>query len=465
MTINKIAIFQKILFCELFPFAQKQMAIKLNPHFIHLSSSFIYSFETKQKYRVHKNDFTRIRKLPFEELVLCMLKLLRHTIQKELNSFLKEIQGSTGSAIKKISSSAFVQSRKKLKPDMFFDLNNLIATDYYIDNDEKVKLYKGLRILSIDGSSLNLPVTEELKNSYGVFNNQSKTNDVIIARVSVLYDVLNELILDGKLCPFSTGEVPLSRSHCKYASKGDLIIMDRAYPSFESAYLMQQQGIDFLFRCKHSFSNQVKSFYESGKREYIMELKPKENQSFTDLSYDATSVITVRMLRIELPSGETEILMTSLLDTEKHPYKDFKELYFKRWKVETFYNRFKNIIGVECFSGTSNQFIQQEFNCALYVSNMQTILTEDAQMEADKKYQHRKYEYKINSSLSLGFIRERLVKILSKQSESQVLLKEMEELFTIHVIPIRPGRNNIRNPGKYRRRSKPKQFKNRRIVL
>ena len=98
-------------------------------------------------------------------------------------------------------------------------------------------------------------------------------------------------------------------------------------------------------------------------------------------------------------------------------------------------------------------------------SNMQTILMEDAQMEADKKYENRKYHYKINSSLSLGFIRERLVKIFSKQSESKTQLKELEELFIINVIPIRPGRTNAREVDKYRQRTKPKQFKNRRAIL
>lgn len=441
------------------------MAIKPNSHFIKLSSNFIYSVETKRRYRIKAKDFIRNRKLPFEELVLCMLKLLRHNIQTEVNTFFKELQGAAKSTVKKITSSAFVQSRKKIKPDLFFDLNNLIASDYYIDNDEKVKLYKGHRVLSVDGSSINLPLTEELINIYGTFNNQKQTDDVIVARVSVLYDVLNELVLDGKLVPFSEGEVPLSRNHLKYAVNGDLIIMDRAYPSFDLAYRMQEKGVEFLFRCKQTFSNQVKAFYESGKREEVIEIKSKQHKSFIDLPYKPESTMNVRMLRIKLSSGEIEILMTSLLDVKKYPHKEFEQLYFKRWKVETFYNRFKNIIGVENFSGTSNQFIQQEFNCALYMSNIQTILMEDAQLEADKKYENRKYQYKINNSLSLSFIRERLVLLFSKKQESQTLLKELEQLFIINVVPIRPGRTNKREPDKYRQRTKPKQFKNRRSVI
>jgi len=429
--------------------------------FVNSTNNFIRSKITKEKYRINEKDFTRNRKLPFENVVLFMLRLLRKTIQIELNNFLKELSSST----KAITSSAFVQSRKKLKPDLFYDLNRVIVNEFYSDNDENVKLFKGLRLLSVDGSTIQLPVTDELKESYGIYKNQSKSDDVILARVSVLYDLLNDIVLDGKLCNFQKGEVPLSREHFLLAQKGDLIIMDRAYPSFLSMDYLQKNDIHFLFRCKQNFSNEIKSFYESGKKDEIIQLTPSGHKSFKDLPYKKDHKITVRLLRIKLSSGEIEILMSSLLDKSKFGHQEFKALYFTRWKVETFYNRFKNIVGADNFSGTSNQFIQQEFNCALYMSNMQTILTNDSQNEITEKYEKRKYEYKVNSTLSLSFIRERLIKIYSQKKETEKLLEELKELFIKNVVPIRNGRKNKRDVDKFRQRSKPKQFKNRKPFL
>lgn len=437
------------------------MGSKSTQEFVNSSNNFICSKITKEKYRINEKDFTRNRKLPFENVVLFMLRLLRKTIQIELNNFLKELSSST----KAITSSAFVQSRKKLKPDLFYDLNRVIVNEFYSDNDENVKLFKGLRLLSVDGSTVQLPVTDELKESYGTYSNQKKTDDVILARVSVLYDLLNDIVLDGKLCSFKIGEVPLSREHFLLAQKGDLIIMDRAYPSFLSMDYLKKNGIHFLFRCKQNFSNEVKSFYESGKKDEIVQLTPSGHRSFKDLPYNKEHKITVRLLRIKLASGEIEILMSSLLDKSEFGHQEFKDLYFIRWKVETFYNRFKNIVGVDNFSGTSNQFIQQEFNCALYVSNMQTILTDDAQQEITEKYEGRKYEYKVNSTLSLGFIRERLIKIYSQKKDAKKLLNELKELFVKNVVPIRNDRKNKRDVDKYRNRAKPKQFKNRKPFL
>lgn len=441
------------------------MAKKIAIYYIYLSKRFIQSLKTKQKYRVNEKDFTRNRKLTFELMALCMIKLLKQNIQVELNRHMSQLHNPTSKQPLSITSSAFVQSRKKIKPDMFYELSTLIAEEFYQDNDENVRLYKGHRLLSIDGSTINLPVNNKTKHIYGTFNNQHQTNDVVIARTSILYDLLNEIVLDGKLCHFNTGEVSLSREHLKLAKENDIIIMDRAYPSFESVYEMQKRKIHFIFRCKTNFSNSVNKFYESKKKEAIIEINPKQNGSFQNLPYNKNTTIKIRMIRIELPSGEAEILMTSLLDTEKYRYNDFKKLYFKRWGIETFYNRFKNIISVENFSGTSDQFIQQEFNCALYMGNMQSVLTKEAQEEANKKYENRKYEYKINSSLSLCFIRSRLVELFTSKKDCEEIMQELKKLFVSNVIPIRPNRTFPREPDKHRQRTKPKQFNNRRVIL
>lgn len=394
--------------------------------------------------------------MTFDRVILCMLRLLRLSLQRELYQFFAAL----GECALKVTPSAFIQNRKKIKADLFYDLNHHIVNEFFTDNAENVKLFKGLRVLSIDGSTIHLPFSKQLAQHYGTY----KSDDLILGRVSVMYDVLNDILIDGLLRPSSEGEVSVGKEHLKFAGKGDLIIMDRLYPSFNWIYLLQQQQVEFLFRCKEGFSNEVKAFVASGKEDAFIQIKPGQSQSFKNLPYDKNHTITVRMLRIRLDSGELEILMTSL-DQIKFPYSDFKELYFKRWTVETFYDRFKNIISVECFSGKSHQFIQQEFNCALCMSNFQTLLTQSANKEAAKKYQKRKYEYKVNQSVGLGIIRERFLQIFSNKGNLNQQLKEIKQLFIENVIPIRPGRKNKRKPHKYHNRIKPKQFTNRRIVI
>lgn len=437
---------------------------KLPKLFIKFTRKFLYATSTKQKYRVSENDFTRDRKLPFHAVGLCMIKLLRQNIQVELNSYFYDNR-ELCSKPKTATSSAFVQARKKIKPQMFEDLNDLITTEFYHENDENIILYKGYRLMGIDGSSAGVPVNIQTKEHYGLVNNQLKTNDVVQGRVSILYDLLNEFVVEGKLYPYKMSEIPISREHFKAAGPGDIIIMDRGYPSFQSIYEMKERGIEFLFRCKKQFSNKVFEFSNSDRVDEIIEIQPGQKRSLFGLPFTKEDTIKVRMIKVKLSTGEDEILMTSLMDKKEFPQKEFKELYAKRWGIETFYNRFKNIIGVENFSGTSHQFIQQEFHCAIYMSNLQTILTKDAQKTANQLYKGRTYEYKINASLSLSFIRKRILELFLSEKDEDEILVALKELFVKNVIPIRPGRNFNRDHDKYRHRQKPKQSNNRRTTL
>ena len=65
------------------------MARKETNVFVSVSKHFIDALSTKEKYRLSKTDFIRNRKLPFEQLVLCMLKLLRKSLQAEIYSFFR----------------------------------------------------------------------------------------------------------------------------------------------------------------------------------------------------------------------------------------------------------------------------------------------------------------------------------------------------------------------------------------
>lgn len=136
-----------------------------------------------------------------------MISLIKKSLQIELHSFLREISKSHTS----ISNSAFNQARMKIKPELFKHFISFLNKEFYSENDERVKLWKGYRLLGCDGSTLTLPITKELKKKYSHYVN-GHTTDVLIARTSILYDLENEMVLDGKLAPFSEGERQLAIS-------------------------------------------------------------------------------------------------------------------------------------------------------------------------------------------------------------------------------------------------------------
>jgi hypothetical protein len=362
------------------------------------------------------------------------------------------------------SKSAFVQCRKKIKPDVFKYLSDSLIEEFYTDNDDSIKLWHGFRLLAVDGSILTLPDTRELEAVYGRTKNQSDTG-VVQARVSVLYDVLNKFAIDGILSTLSIGEGALALNHLAFTKPGDLIIYDRGYPSFDLIYNHFQQNIDFLIRVKTDFSNVIHQFYQSGLATDIVKIYPGKNTKLSDKSYTKDTFKKVRLVRVELSSGEAEILITSLFEEGQYPHSLFKKLYFLRWGIETFYDELKNKIKVEHFSGYSQHSILQDFYAALFVSNVQSLIVGEINDELANEPKQNKYQYKVNSNLSYVFLKNRIITLFFSDKEMDLIVSELKMLFKKHLVPIRPNRKYERKTNKYRKRGNPKLLKNRKEDL
>lgn len=425
----------------------------------------IFSDEIILEYRMNKTDFSRRRKQPFGGMLLFMVNFLKKSLVIEIDSFVNFLNSKSNLiSVKKFTKSAFVQKRMKINPSVFKYLSQVIIENTYIESNTTIKRFYGFRILSVDGSKLTLPNTEELKNEFGESKNQTNTG-VVQARISVLYDVLNLLVLDSEMDNLKICERTLALRHSIQWKKNDLIIYDRGYPSYDFKYEHIKAEIDYLIRVKTSHSKIVQCFVDSDEKSIVTEIYPQEKHSFIGKDYNKNSPLKVRLVRIDLPSGEVEVLMTSLLDSEKYPTKIFKELYFMRWGVETFYDELKNKLKVGCFTGYSKISILQDFFCAIFISNLQSIIVNDLQDELNLKNHKTKINYKINGNLSYGFLKNRVLELLIKEASLENIFKELQDLFIQNTIPIRPNRNNKRNVGKYRARIKPQVLKNQKDAI
>jgi hypothetical protein len=386
-----------------------------------------------------------------------MLNFLRKSLSLEIENFTSLFKFGSSS---KYAKSAFVQARKKVRPEVFDRLSQVLLNEFYNDNEPAIKLWNGFRLLAVDGTRITLPITSELKGIYGEAKNQSSTV-LVQARCSVIYDVLNKYVLDGVLEPIKRGERDLALNHLDHCKDSDLIIYDRGYPSYDFIYQHIKRDLGYLMRVKTSFSGLVKDFEKSRKKSVVVAIYPGKNAKLSDKDYNKNSPIKVRLVRIELGKGNVEILMTSLLDSNLYPTGQFKKLYFKRWGVETFYDELKNKLKVEHFSGYSNQSILQDFKAALFVSNVQTLIVSEIQDELKESNQSKKYDYKINTNISYGLLKNRVVELfLYETSDGTHIVEELKSLYISHLVPIRPNRKFERNPGKYRSRIKPKVTKN-----
>ena len=87
-----------------------------------------------------------------------------------------------------------------------------------------------------------------------------------------------------------------------------------------------------------------------------------------------TRPMKLRLIRVELDSGESEVLITSLINCEKYPSHLFAALYHDRWPVEEDYKVMKCQIELENFSGQSELSVYQDFHARIFLKNITSML-------------------------------------------------------------------------------------------
>lgn len=385
------------------------------------------------KYRVTDKDFTRERKIPFTTLVLMQINMLKESLQKEMVNFFQVIDENI-----KVTKSAFSQRRKKLLPEAFIDLNGVLTNSFYADGD--FKKWKGHRLIAIDGSTMNLPCSKEIESYFGGVENQIERISPA-AKISSCYDVLNEIILDGQIAPYRTGEYELAVTHLNILKKNDVVLYDRGYGATWLFWLLIQREIDFVIRLSRgSFPD----FWSSDCKSEIRTLSSCSRESFRQLKKMGMkfSEIKVRLVKVILDTGETEVVATSLYSKTKYPDKIFKNLYAMRWSVEQNFNHLKNHIEIENLSGKSVFAVKQDFFANILIENIRSFIATDAQTKVEEQKDGLEYKYKVNKNLSAGFLKDEIIRLLL--SEDPDYIEKIINLFTLEPVPIRPNRHSDR---------------------
>lgn len=368
---------------------------------------------------------------------------MRRSLQVELNHFGKIISASI------ISKQVFSAARKKILPNAFVELNKKLVHEFY--NDNEFKKFRGYRIIAFDGSTLQLPEGDSIKEKYGTCSN-SKEN-MNMARISNAYDPLNGITFNATMRSYITNERTMAFDQIleipSSDSAEDLYLFDRGYPSISLIFFLLLHKKNFVMRCSTAWLGLVNQVLKSGKRDVIIEINPKmlvgkQREDFKNRfpNICLKSVIKIRVLIIDLCAGEKEILITSLLDKEKFKYEIFKDLYHKRWGGEENYKFHKVRVEVENFSGKTTHAIEQDFHATVLAGNIQALLTEEAEAEEEKKYRGKyKYDYKINKNISIGILKDEVVKALfSPERNLEIFCEQMKKAMKKSTITIRPGR-------------------------
>lgn len=398
------------------------------------------------RHRVTPKTFTRKRVLTFDAVMLLILQKTVKSQQLHLNEFLDQ-WGNHGLA-DTVSAGAFTRARAKLRDQAYRELNQevLLPTVYRAENAARLRLWRGHRMLGVDSSLIRLPLTRKLSAVFGLVEcgNQKVKATVTYpqARISVLYDVLNQIGWDARLAPHQTAETELARQHLAQARKGDLLLGDRGYAGYFWFARMMSLGVEFVVRCSLGSFGAVQELFRRNEAGVSVEATLRANSDRRkELRQAGLPVeLRVRLVTVRLATGELEVLATSLLDEQRYPTEEFAMVYHWRWGIETYYGRLKGRLDLEHWSGKTEASIRQDFHATVFLSNLESVLCQTAQAELTQKTAHRSQPAQINRAVSLHAIKSKIIALLAGSLPVEKVLRHLQRLFHANPVSVRPDR-------------------------
>jgi len=413
------------------------------PHLVNNIDNLIDSPEFQSRHKESPKDFTRNCSLTFKTLISFFVNLNKGSYETELKQFFKT-KNNQDVAMPEVTKSAVTKARKKLKESAFIELNDELVRGY--EEEGGLQTWYGMRLLAVDGSTATVPDEGDVIKHFGAWN-VPDGDPCPKARVSQLFDVQNRITLDALIRPKSEGERELAAQHFLKLMPTDLVLLDRGYPAAWLFMLIVSLGAQFCARVKVSQWKIIEKFFNSGKMEKIISLPVSyvSKQKCDEIGLENTP-IKVRLLRIELPSGQTEILITSLLDKKIFSHALFAELYFERWAIEEDYKIMKCRIQIENFSGKTVRSVYQDFHAKVFSKNLMMIIVNSTHSDLKERTENRRYKYHINFTQALSGMKNHIVLLIWQPYEKICdTITKLQALFLRCIESIRPGRKYKRD--------------------
>ena len=394
--------------------------------------------------------FTRNRKMPLQDLLFTMINRKGLTLALELRNYMKTSHPGIS-----ISKPGYLKQRMKLNPNAFLELYKYHNRNFY--SEPGFSTFHGYVVLAADGSDINIPTTNETLQIYG---SASRKNTKPQAQIGLgcIYDVMNRMILESSCNKVKFDEMRVAEAQMEHIpetigrNQPFIMILDRGYPSTPAFIHMMDRGIKFVVRLK--------------KTDYKKEqMALKEDDSIVEIRLDKSRIrhyagtadgermkelekITLRMVKVYLENGKTELLATNLPVSE-FPTSEIAELYHMRWNIETAYETLKDRLQMENFTGTKPELLLQDIYSTIYVSNLAEDIIRDAERELDEKEQNRKHKMMINRTISIGILKNDLIYILLETDDNKKnqLFQQLYDDISQNLVPVRPERHYHRTKG------------------
>ena len=404
--------------------------------------------ENKKNYCVNPNsNFTRKSLLDFSTVMKTVLSFT----DKSLNNEIVDIFLPKGFIV---TASALIQQRSKIKTSAFYDLFTMFS-----QRTQPTSLFKGFRLIAVDGSDIQIPVNPEDKDSY--FEGTNGQAPYNLLHLNALYDICSHTYVDALVqkrrnCDERNALISMLKSG-RFVSN-TIIVADRGFESYNVMANLQELGLFYVIRVKDIHANGIASALNLPDKEFDIPIdlnitrkqsketkelfKDKRHYKFLPInakfdflptknkrSLPATFYnLKFRIVRFKISDNTYETIVTNL----DLPVKDIKQMYSMRWGIETSFRTLKYSVGLLYFHSKKAELILQEIFANLTIYNFTQLIASISIRKNGKKY-----KYQVNISVAVNICRNLFLDRISPQKCEAAIRK--------YILPIRTDRKFIRH--------------------
>lgn len=194
--------------------------------------------------------------------------------------------------------------------------------------------YRGLRLMSVDGTCLDVADTEQNEQAFGRPGSHRREGGGAFPqlRVVALAESGTHAILDAALGPYRSSEQALADRLWSSLSEGMLCLADRGFYSFERYQKAAGTGAQLLWRVNSNVGLPRERTLDDGS--YLTHIS-KENHGRTRRRGLQARVVEYRLQDPALAEDQRYRLLTTILDPQAAPARELAALYPQRWELES----------------------------------------------------------------------------------------------------------------------------------
>lgn len=329
----------------------------------------------------------RERDLPAHVVVYYVIALalyMRSSYGEVLRCLLEGVQWllDPSVAVKVAGKSGISQARSRLGVEPVQALYEAVVVPI-AERRTKGAWYRGWRLVSLDGSTLDVADTAENEETYGRPGARRGSSAFPKLRFVGLLENGTHVLWAAQMAPYATDEIALAQQVVSSLQKGMLCLADRFFPSYQLWQAAVKGGADLLWRTRQNARLEVDRRLADGS--YLSRIYPS-----TSDRRNQRKAIVVRAIDYHLknvPSAEPVYrLITTILDPTRAPAKELAALYHERWEIETALDELKtHLRGAQIvLRSKTPELVKQEFYGLLMAHFAIRGLMHEAALRADE---------------------------------------------------------------------------------